>query len=459
MVKMRENAAKWPIRARLAKTDDQTSVNNVCAVLLCGGQSRRLGYPKEMLRVDGEPLAAKMVERLQRLFASVAVVTDRPDFLRYCVHAPIHSDQFPGAGPLAGLHAGLKQAGTERCFVLACDMPLASDSLIRAVADRSLQSHSDAVMPADGSRLQPLCGVYSTKLLDALERFLSEGRSRSVFAFLDRIQPESFDVGQEHRGCFRDIDAAEDMPILAEAFDDVEPLPVRWVEVQSPIGPQDVVAEEWTVSVFVNGDKLATLFALPTALRELAVGVAADRGLVRQSEDVLDVTADYEKAQVHLRVAPAQGCTLAAGRDTDAKTAPGVFRVSADHILHGLQSLRSMAPVFCRTGATHQAAFSDGRAIRLFFEDVGRHNAVVKTVGRALIERVDLHEGVLLITGRINREIVAKAVRQRIPVLASKAAVTSEAQRMARHAGLTLVGFARQGRLNIYSRPDRILGL
>jgi len=434
-------------------------LNNVCAALLCGGQSKRLGYPKEMLRVDGEPLAAKMAERLQRLFASVTVVTDRPDFLRYCLRAPIQSDQFPGAGPLAGLHAGLKQAGAERCFVLACDMPLVSDSLIRAVADRSLQSRSAAVIPADGSRLQPLCGVYSTGLLDSLERFLSERSHRPVCAFLDGIRLESVDVGREHNGCFRDIDAAEDMSILAEAFDDVEPLPVRWVEVQSPIGPQDVVAEEWTVSVFVNGDKLATLFALPTALRELAVGVAADRGLVRQSEDVLDVTADYEKAQVHLRVAPAQGCTLAAGRDTDAKTAPGVFRVSADHILHGLQSLRSMAPVFCRTGATHQAAFSDGRAIRLFFEDVSRHHAVDKVVGRALIESVDLRQGILLVTGRINGERAAKVVRQRIPILASRAAVTAEAQQIARQAGLTLVGFARQGRLNIYSRPDRILGL
>jgi len=424
--------------------------SDISAMLLCGGQSRRLGYPKEMLRVDGAPLAAHMAERLQRLFASVAVITNKPEFLEPFVAAPIHKDAFPGAGPLAGLHAGLKHSKTDRCFVLACDMPLASDQLIQDVVARSQHSHSAAVIPAGGGRLQPLCGVYSTGLLDSLERFMTERTHRPVFAYLDRIASESFDVGRERSECFRDIDAEEDLPILGEVFDDVEPLPVRRLPMQSSVGSEDLVAEEWAVSLRINGEEFAEAYALPLALRELALGAAVDRGLVRRREDVDCVLVDYRAARADVRLARAPRARAAA-------PAPAADRrVSAEHILEVLESLRAMAPVFCQTGATHQAAFSDGRGVRLFFEDVGRHNAMDKVIGRAFMESIDLRRGALFITGRINAALAAKAIRQGASVLASKAAVTSEARRLAEEAGLTLVGFAREGRLNVYTRPERV---
>ncbi len=423
---------------------------DISALLLCGGRSRRLGYPKEMLRVDGAPLAAQMTRRLRRLFPNVAVVSNKPEFLEPFVDAPIHRDAFPGAGPLAGLHAGLQHCRTNRCFVLACDMPLASDDLIRDIVARAQRSSRDAVIPAGADRLQPLCGVYSTALLDSLERFMTERTHRPVFAYLDRVDLESFDVGRGRSECFQDIDAEEDLNILRRVFDDVEPLPVRRLPMQSPVGSEDLVAEEWPVSLRVNGEEFAEAYALPLALRELALGAAIDRGLARGADDVERVAADYAGRWADVRLASSPP-----PRRPDAPA--GEFAVSARHILDVLESLRAMAPVFCRTGATHQAAFSDGRAVRLFFEDVGRHNAVDKVIGRAAIEKIDLRRGVLFITGRINAALASKAIRQGVRVMASKAAVTSEARRVAERAGMTLVGFAREGRLNVYVRPDRIV--
>jgi FdhD protein len=117
-----------------------------------------------------------------------------------------------------------------------------------------------------------------------------------------------------------------------------------------------------------------------------------------------------------------------------------------------------MAPVFACTGATHQAAFTDGEVVLHCEEDVGRHNAIDKVVGHCLLKGTDTSRGILLTTGRLNAQAVAKALRQRIPILASGSAATAHAVQLAERHGLTLVGFARGGRLNVYSGIERLPG-
>jgi FdhD protein len=92
----------------------------------------------------------------------------------------------------------------------------------------------------------------------------------------------------------------------------------------------------------------------------------------------------------------------------------------------------------------------------MLYEDIGRHNAMDKVVGHALIEGVDMSRGALVTTGRLNAEMVVKALRARVPILASRSAVSTHAVELAETYGLTLVGFARGGRLNVYTRPERI---
>ena len=140
----------------------------------------------------------------------------------------------------------------------------------------------------------------------------------------------------------------------------------------------------------------------------------------------------------------------------DGARRPGRFVVSRTHVLESLRGLRAMAPAFSVTGGTHQAAFSDGTGVRIFFEDIGRHNALDKVIGKALLDDRDISRGVLVSTGRLSSEMVVKALRQRVPVLASRSAVTTNSIRLARESGLTLVGFARGDRMNIYSAPDRV---
>ena len=117
--------------------------------------------------------------------------------------------------------------------------------------------------------------------------------------------------------------------------------------------------------------------------------------------------------------------------------------------------LRAEQPAFSATGGLHAAALFDAQGSALVVrEDVGRHNAVDKVIGWALRGGVELERCTLMVSGRVSFELVQKAVAARVPVLAGISAPTSLAVRMAE--GLTLVGFLREGSMNVYSHDARV---
>ena len=458
------------------------SADTVAAVLLCGGASERLGFAKEMLRVDGAPLAVHMVRRLKCLFSDVSVSSNNPGYLRHLLDVPVFEDEVRQLGergeecPLAGIWSGLRHSAGEKVLFLACDMPLVRDDMIRALVARAQDCPAEAVIARGNGRTLPLFGVYSRSLLPGLERALATAEDLSVQGFLETVTVEHVNFTGPDARRLRDVDAAADLGLLREAFREVEPLPVK-VTAMTRRGRAaiacDVVVEEWPIAIRANGISLATVMCMPAALRELALGFAACLGLVERREQVRSVHVDYDAKRVALELdaaekrirdavqLPAMSACAANMRGSGVSEARAAgegrgFRVRRSHILECLHGLRQMAPVFARTGCTHQAGFSDGRAIRHFYEDIGRRNAVDKVVGAALMADSDLSAGALVTTGRLNTEMVVRALRGRAAVLASRSAVTSNAVRLAERHGLTLVGFARGGRVNVYAGPERV---
>ena len=108
------------------------------------------------------------------------------------------------------------------------------------------------------------------------------------------------------------------------------------------------------------------------------------------------------------------------------------------------------------TGGVHACGIADPDRLRLFAEDVGRHNAFDKVVGMALLEGMDLSDKIALTTGRLSAEIVGKAIAHRVPILASSSAPTAMGVQWSRRFGLTLVGFLRAGRMNVYTGYQRV---
>jgi FdhD protein len=145
--------------------------------------------------------------------------------------------------------------------------------------------------------------------------------------------------------------------------------------------------------------------------------------------------------------------------DTPAYAPVGPGRpVSPERLRELFEAFAAKATFWRQTGGVHACALAGEDGIVLFAEDIGRHNAFDKIMGAALLGGIDVSDKFVLTTGRISAEIVSKAVACRVPMLASRSAVTSLGVKLARRFGLTLVGFLRGRRMNVYTGYERVAG-
>jgi FdhD protein len=241
----------------------------------------------------------------------------------------------------------------------------------------------------------------------------------------------------------------------------------------------DVLAVEEPLEIRIGGRPLTVTMRTPGDDIDLAAGFLFGEGIVREDEDITEIRkCDDNVADVRL----AAGVSLAADqlrRNFLTTSACGIcgkesigavrtrarFDVAADQVrvspaaLAGLPGrLRVAQRVFERTGGLHAAAVfgADGDMLALR-EDVGRHNAVDKVIGWALrAARLPLRGHVLLVSGRASFELAQKALMTGIPVLAAVSAPSSLAVQLADEAGMTLVGFVRDGSMNAYTAAQRL---
>ena len=130
--------------------------------------------------------------------------------------------------------------------------------------------------------------------------------------------------------------------------------------------------------------------------------------------------------------------------------------VTIDELKRLLNNFRTISKLYLETGGVHSAALANVNDLVFFSEDVGRHNAVDKLIGKAFLQSVPVENHLLLTSGRVTSEIMNKAGRNRFPLLVSRAAPSCMAIAYAEDMGITLVGFARGDRMNIYTWPNRI---
>jgi FdhD protein len=254
----------------------------------------------------------------------------------------------------------------------------------------------------------------------------------------------------------------------------------------------DPVVAEARVELNVNdGEARVALLCLPAELEALAVGFLVGEGALRRHDQLhaVEVAADGGQVSIrgdfdpdvidnlHVRWTWASGCG-GGGTGRDLRR-PGLTRLAAGPELpcgrlaalaeafarraagttndDAPQAAQHPAGLWRRTGGVHACALADAGGLLLFAEDVGRHNAYDKVIGAAFLGGIERADKIVLTTGRLSAEIAAKAVAAGVPILASRSAVTSLAVAVARRFGLTLVGFARGKRLNVYAGFDRVL--
>jgi FdhD protein len=239
-------------------------------------------------------------------------------------------------------------------------------------------------------------------------------------------------------------------------------------------GMIDEVASELPVKIVVNDLQLVTLLCTPAELEELAVGFLLSEGLIRDRSSIrgLEVIEQSSAVRIELSDLPAnwekmfetstissgcgKGITFSSSGKDDRRIPVSGYITSSDNIRHVLDAFRNISTLYLETGGVHSAALSDGKEILFFSEDIGRHNAVDKLIGKAFLRSITLDDKILITSGRVTSEIMQKAGRNRFAILISRAAPSCMAISYAEDLGITLVGFARKDRMNIYSWPNRI---
>ena len=239
----------------------------------------------------------------------------------------------------------------------------------------------------------------------------------------------------------------------------------------------DFVAEEKPLHLFVNNTYWATILCSPADLKEMAVGHLLSEGVLKSTAEIDEVILKEDEnscnvklksevkvedriklSRLHARVVTS-ACGSGSPYQYTRKPAKvkSKLTVKAEVLSNSVNQLNFKAELFRRTGGVHAAAIykADGTLV-VMAEDVGRHNAVDKVIGMAALNQTDFNECFLALSGRLSGDVIFKASKVGLPIVGSLAAALSSGIEMAEQANLTLVGFVRGKRMNIYTFDERI---
>jgi FdhD protein len=238
---------------------------------------------------------------------------------------------------------------------------------------------------------------------------------------------------------------------------------------------EKAVVEESPLTLHVNDQEVLTLLTLGEHPLELALGFMRSEGFFSAREELLgwreepgnvwvEVARDIEAIQ---RLLEKRTVTTGCGKGTTFYSALDALRCrplasqvqfTPRTILRQMNELHRRSGLYRETGGTHNASLSDGEQTLCFRTDIGRHNAVDMIGGRAFLDGLDLSSTLLLTTGRISSEILIKTAKMGVPFIASRSAPTALALRLADEVRVTVVGYIRNGRFNVYTHPERVEG-
>jgi FdhD protein len=235
---------------------------------------------------------------------------------------------------------------------------------------------------------------------------------------------------------------------------------------------EDEVIVDTFLSVSLNGEHVVSLICSPGFEEESAVGYLFSTGTLKTAESIKKLSRDVYNIDVQtteLIAAPKANAGLITSTcgvpDEWLKlrkgfTLPKVesnLKVASRVITSAARQLNERSEVFRRTGGTHAAAlFRTNGQLYFGVEDVSRHVAVDKAIGKAFLSNQSLSELFLMSTGRLASDMVSKAVYTGIPIVTSIAAPFDSGIQLAEASGITLVGFVRGERMNVYTHPERI---
>lgn len=225
------------------------------------------------------------------------------------------------------------------------------------------------------------------------------------------------------------------------------------------------VVKDSTITLTINNEISRSLSAIEDSLKEFAVGYLFNENMVNSLDAIKKI--DIDKTQINveiddtlLKTNETVLCSDSAGgwrsKIKDIKPITSNFQVTSNELINRIEELKNNAQIWQATGGTHVAGivYNDNFIVK---EDVSRHVAVDKVIGYAILHNYDLSNSYVIYSGRMPADMVIKIVRAGIPILASNAAPAYSGCETAKKGNVTLVGFIRGKRFNVYNNKNRII--
>jgi len=239
---------------------------------------------------------------------------------------------------------------------------------------------------------------------------------------------------------------------------------------------EDLTIEEARLNVYLNGNKAISMMCIPIDQEAHAIGFLMSENVISSMDDVDEINISEDGLRVDIKAKIVENSlenlykekTLVSGcgggvtgniaGQVEVPFNQTRFHVKPELISSEIKKFYQDSELYTLTGCVHKAMLylEDGTTVTS--EDIGRHNAIDKVVGKCKIDNLDTTKSILFVSGRLSSEMVVKAVMHKVPIVVSRTAPTNLGVRTAHKHGLTLIGFARGKKMNIYTHSGRVIG-
>ena len=224
----------------------------------------------------------------------------------------------------------------------------------------------------------------------------------------------------------------------------------------------DNIVAEFPLGLIVNENYENTFLCSPYKLKELVVGYLCSRNLINKKEDILSFEINHDKKIAYVKVNKSIVSienTLYLNEYDFLKTNPiydDNLEINANSIYEAMKNNLNFSKTFKNTAGVHCVAIYKNNNLIIACEDVARHNAMDKVIGYCILNNIKLSDKIIFVSGRLSFEMIKKAAIVGVPIIVAKSAITSLVIETAQRLNITLVGFVRGNKMNIYTNPHRI---